>query len=163
MKTHKFSIIEYAGIAIIILSVLSFLMLLLVSLPDAIKGHLSCQLVSGGCTIFGHFSMEAYVGFISTIVIMLFGIWVLIKSRKEMKTAIKTHEATKEVIQKLSDDEKKIYDHVIQHDGIIFQNEIVKDLGYSKVKTSRILDKLETKGLIERRRRGMANLVVLKK
>jgi uncharacterized membrane protein len=32
----------------------------------------------------------------------------------------------------------------------------------TKVKVSRILDSLETKNLLERRRRGMSNVVVLK-
>ena len=33
---------------------------------------------------------------------------------------------------------------------------------FSKVKVTRLLDKLEAKNLIERRRRGMTNAVVLK-
>jgi len=44
----------------------------------------------------------------------------------------------------------------------MFQSELVDENGYTKVKVTRILDKLEGRGLIERRRRGMTNVVILK-
>jgi uncharacterized membrane protein len=44
----------------------------------------------------------------------------------------------------------------------LFQAELIEKTDFNKVKVSRILDKLEGKGLIERRRRGMTNLVLLK-
>ena len=62
----------------------------------------------------------------------------------------------------LAGDEKTLYSFILNNEGTVFQNDMVKNLGYSKVKTSRILDRLEAKGLVERRRRGMANLIVLK-
>ena len=46
--------------------------------------------------------------------------------------------------------------------GAVFQGELVEKMGYSKVKVSRILDKLEGQNLIERRRRGLANMVLIK-
>jgi uncharacterized membrane protein len=42
------------------------------------------------------------------------------------------------------------------------QSDIVNNTSLTKVKVTRLLDKLEGKGLVERRRRGMGNLVVLK-
>jgi uncharacterized membrane protein len=67
-----------------------------------------------------------------------------------------------ESLKSLQDDERKVYDLIVAADGFIFQNDLMKKTGYSKVKISRILDKLELKGIVERRRRGMANIVVLK-
>ena len=46
--------------------------------------------------------------------------------------------------------------------GSVYQSDIMKKTGFSKVKVSRVLDKLEQKGLLERKRRGMTNLVVAK-
>jgi len=57
---------------------------------------------------------------------------------------------------------RKIFD-IITQDGAILQGELVTKSGMDKVKVSRILDKLEMQGLVERRRHGMSNLVVLKK
>lgn len=65
-------------------------------------------------------------------------------------------------IKSLDAEEKKIYQLLENSDGTIFQSDLVAKTGFSKVKVSRIIDKLETKGIVERRRRGMANLIVLK-
>ncbi len=62
----------------------------------------------------------------------------------------------------LEADEKKVVEALREAGGSSFQSEVIKRLGYSKVKVSRILDRMEQKGLLERKRRGMANLVVLK-
>ncbi len=51
---------------------------------------------------------------------------------------------------------------IIQENGTIFQADLVEKLGFGKAKVSRILDRLEGKGLVERKRRGMTNVVVLK-
>ncbi len=62
----------------------------------------------------------------------------------------------------LSGDEKKIVDFLKGEGGVAFQSDIVEKTGFSKSKVSRLLDKLEARGLVERRRRGMTNVVVLK-
>jgi uncharacterized membrane protein len=65
-------------------------------------------------------------------------------------------------LSKLDEEEKQVYDLVKSKDGSAYQSDIVKETGLSKVKTTRILDKLETNGILERKRRGMTNIVVLK-
>ena len=62
----------------------------------------------------------------------------------------------------LDTDERKVIEIIQDKDGSVFQSDVIRALGYSKVKVSRILDRMEQKGLVERKRRGMANLVVLK-
>jgi len=42
------------------------------------------------------------------------------------------------------------------------ESDLVEKSGLSKVRITRILDKLEARGVLERRRRGMTNAVVLK-
>ncbi len=62
----------------------------------------------------------------------------------------------------LSDDEKQIFEKILNADGTIFQSNIVEETSFTKVKVTRILDKLEGRNLIERKRRGMTNVVILK-
>ena len=62
----------------------------------------------------------------------------------------------------LKDDERKIYETILESDGIIDQSEIVEKTGLPKANVSRGLDLLESKGLAERRRRGTGNVVLLK-
>ena len=65
-------------------------------------------------------------------------------------------------MSKLDEEEKNIYHLLKQNNGSMYQSDIIKETNFSKVKTSRILDKMSGKGLIERQRRGMTNIVILK-
>ena len=59
-------------------------------------------------------------------------------------------------------DEKRIVKIIIDQGGTLFQSGLVEKSGYSKSKVSLILDRLEAKRILERKRRGMTNAVVLK-
>ena len=62
----------------------------------------------------------------------------------------------------LDEDERRIYKNMLDSNGAIFQSELMEKTGFSKVKITRTLDRLEAKNIVERRRRGMSNIVVLK-
>ena len=61
----------------------------------------------------------------------------------------------------LNKEEKAIYSILIKEKNM-FQADLVDKSGFGKVKVTRILDRLESKNLIERKRRGMNNIVALK-
>ncbi|MGC8565871.1 MAG: helix-turn-helix transcriptional regulator [Thermoplasmata archaeon] len=63
----------------------------------------------------------------------------------------------------LSDDEKFIINLILKNKGIMLQNKIVNESGMTKVKVSRIISSLESKGFIEKRRRGVTNEIIIKK
>ena len=65
-------------------------------------------------------------------------------------------------LSKLDEEEKKIYDLLKQNNGSLYQSDLIRETGFSKVKITRILDKMASKELIGRERRGMTNIVVLK-
>jgi len=67
-----------------------------------------------------------------------------------------------EIAKSLKKDERKVYQTIIEADGIIEQSKLPEKTGISKASVSRALDLLESKGLVERRRRGMGNVVLLK-
>ena len=62
----------------------------------------------------------------------------------------------------LEPDEARVVAIINEGNGSVYQSDILKKTGFSKVKVSRVLDRLEQKGLTERKRRGMTNLVVAK-
>jgi uncharacterized membrane protein len=66
-----------------------------------------------------------------------------------------------ETAERLANNEETIYRVVLDADGVIAQNDIVEETDLSKATVSRTLDSLETKDLIERKRRGMGNMVLL--
>lgn len=60
------------------------------------------------------------------------------------------------------EDERRIVQIIADEGGTIFQSQLVERSGFSKSKVSIVLDRLEAKGVLERRRHGMSNAVVLK-
>ena len=59
-------------------------------------------------------------------------------------------------------DEQTLLQLLIDNQGTIFQGEIVEQTGFSKSKVSLLLDRLEARKILERKRHGMSNVVVLK-
>ena len=67
-------------------------------------------------------------------------------------------------ISKLNKEEKEVFLFIKENkDKGVYQSNIVEHFNFPKSKVSRILDRLEQLGIIERKRRGMTNIVVLKK
>jgi DNA-binding transcriptional ArsR family regulator len=62
----------------------------------------------------------------------------------------------------LKDDERTIYQAILDAGGLVNQGDLVRKLGLSKATVSRTLDLLESKGLVEKRRRGMGNVILLR-
>ena len=93
------------------------------------------------------------------VAIILIGLYLIFFTKE--KQSIK---GEKELdLNGLSEEEKKILEEIVKAEGTIFQSELTEKTGFNKVKITRILDKLEGKGKIERKRRGMTNVVILKR
>lgn len=63
-------------------------------------------------------------------------------------------------IDRLEGDEKLLFGNIVDIDGIL-QRELIQKTGFSEPKVSRLLDRLEGKGLIVRQRDGMGNRIFL--
>ena len=98
------------------------------------------------------------LSFAVTVLLFLGGMWIVVASRpRPSKREVKPIQTSS-----LSDEEKQIYDILKTNDGTVYQNQIVDMTGFGKVRVTRILDKMESADILERKRRGMTNLVVLK-
>lgn len=103
-------------------------------------------------------SVLKHFGLFADLLLFGFGVWLFAQRRPEDSVLANA----KRSMRSLGGEEAKVFDLVIRSDGMMFQHELVKNIGVSKVRMTRILDNLESKGLIERRRRGMTNVVVLR-
>ncbi len=65
-------------------------------------------------------------------------------------------------MSRLDEEETRVYELIKSKGGSAYQGDLIRETGFSKVKTTRILDRLELKGVLERKRRGMTNIIVLK-
>ncbi len=90
-------------------------------------------------------------------------LWLIDKNEPVLTGASELKRRWDELLEKLSNpDEKRIVSLIIDEGGTIFQSQLVDRSGYSKSKVSLILDRLEAKKILERKRRGMSNAIVLK-
>ena len=64
-------------------------------------------------------------------------------------------------LDRLTHNQETIYELLIEADGTLPQRQLVEETDLSKATVSRTLDKLEHRGLIERKRSGMGNTVHL--
>tara|TARA_Y100000310_G_scaffold319407_1_gene374635 strand:- start:1916 stop:2398 length:483 start_codon:yes stop_codon:yes gene_type:complete len=119
------------------------------------------------CTMYDTIAIQTWISLAIAGLILVIGLF-LIFSKEETKIITRTKKVHVEKqrkpidYSKLLKDEKTIMKIIEEADGTIFQSDLVEKSEFSKVKVSRILDKLEGRDLIERKRRGMTNVVVLK-
>jgi len=122
------------------------------------------------CSMYGAITIQTWVSLALAGLIFVIGLF-LILSKENEKLIIKKIKPTAELkpkkfskksLEKLNKEEVKIMNLLLENKGSIFQSELVGKTGFSKVKITRILDSLEGQGMIERRRRGMTNIVLLK-
>jgi len=110
----------------------------------------------------------------SSIALSASGMYLLFFSGTEKPTGLAGKAATgrmmleerkgrwEDMSKTLKDDEQKTYKAIIDSEGVVNQSELVGKTGLPKSSVSRALDLLESKGLVERKRRGMGNVVLLK-
>jgi uncharacterized membrane protein len=117
------------------------------------------------CTMYDTMAMQFWISIVIILVIIAIGLFIMF-SKPEQKTVIKKiQEKIKPKTidkSKLDGQEKELIEILEKENGAIFQATLMEKLNVGKVGITRLLDKLEAKQLIERKRRGMNNIVVLK-
>ena len=80
---------------------------------------------------------------------------IIVKKIKEKKIEKKID------LSSFRPEEKQVY-NIVKENGAMFQADLIEKTEFSKARMTRIVDKLEGSGLVERKRRGLTNVVVLK-
>ncbi len=148
------------------------------SFNNALKSIVSTSCTHGEtCAMWGTINFQTNIGIGVMIFVILVGLYLIFFGKEEkVITKIRTikpqvgqvepkkitKENYKDVMKDFDADEKTVFEKIIESEGSIFQSDLVEKTGMPKVKVTRILDKLEGKGLVERKRRGMTNIVILK-
>ncbi len=117
------------------------------------------------CGMYDTIRVQTWFGIAIALLVFFIGL-VLIFSKEEREVVIKkVKEKAKKKKLDLSglDATEKKAVNLLQKEGGMFQKSLMEELGVGKVKMTRLLDKLESRGIVERKRRGMNNFVVLKR
>ena len=130
------------------------------------------QIINSSCTMAGHasctmtqeLSKQTYLALGIVAILILVSLF-LVFSRPEEKILIRrikeNNKKTNLDVSSLKPEEKQVI-KIVQENKAIFQADLIEKTSLGKAKMSRILDKLEARGFVERKRRGMNNIVVLK-
>lgn len=166
MKNYRVNA-RQLGFILIIVSAALFLIVLSFT-AELIKAQkIECEQVCGPedvqCPHTQSIPLQSYAGFSAAFILAAIGAFMVFNGKKYQEEISKKEKKLEKTITSLKGNERKISKAIQEAGGAIFQSELVETTGFSKSKVSRVLDKLEAKGLIKRRRRGMSNLVLLKK
>ena len=123
------------------------------------------------CPMWGDINFQTNISLGLMIFVLLIGIYLIFfgqerveiikKIREKVKVAEKIRNYDK-ILKTIPSEEKKLMNIIIDSQGAMFQSDLVETSGFDKVKVTRLLDRLEGQQLIERKRRGMTNIVILK-
>ncbi len=163
-------------VGILILGIAAVILFIIFSFNRAMTTIVSTSCSHGtSCPMWGTIDFQTNLSIGITAFIALIGLYLIFFGRDEkivtkikaIRQQIGPDEITKgnysKAMAELEKDEKTVLEKVIDAKGSIFQSVLVEQTNFPKVKVTRILDKLEGRGLVERRRRGMTNMVVLKR
>lgn len=133
------------------------------ALHDIVKD--SCGLEhSLVCPMNQTIAQQTYLALAIVAVLFIIGL-VLIFSKPSERIVVKRVKEKAFVkeydLSRLTKEEKEVF-NTVRDNKAIFQAELIEKSGLGKAKITRILDRLEGQGFVERKRRGMNNVVVLK-
>jgi len=135
------------------------------TLMGAVKN--SCFIQHGdvkSCEMYDSVNYQTYFALGITGVIIIISLFLIFSKPNEkiVIKKVKEKKVDKKVnLSGLRSEEKHIF-NLVKENGAIFQADLIEKTEFGKAKMSRILDRLEGRGLVERKRRGMTNVVVLK-
>jgi hypothetical protein len=149
----------------IILGISILIIIIIFLFNSALKDIISASCTEHGtsCPMYDTVTKQTILALSIVGVLVIVGLTLILTKPKEKIIFKKIHEKKKKLdLQNLDRDEKKVVNLLLQENGGTFQADLMEKLEIGKVKATRLLDKLEAKGIVERKRRGMNNIVVLK-
>ncbi len=124
----------------------------------------SCSM-GAGCTMYDTIKIQTWISLAIVAIILIIGFVIMFAKPKETIVIRKVKEKEKKKklnLDGLDNKEKEVLKILEEENGTIFQATLMEKLGIGKVGVTRLLDKLEAKQIIERKRRGMNNIVILR-
>jgi len=122
----------------------------------------SCNM-GPSCTMYDTIRTQTWLSLSIAGVILVIGFFIMfIKQKERIIIRTKKEKKKKLNLEGLDSKEKRVIDILQSENGTIFQATLMEKMEIGKVGMTRLLDKLEAKQLIERKRRGMNNVIVLK-
>ena len=156
---------KHVGFILIGVAILLIVIVLLFqnALKEVVASTCTAEEHSVSCPMNEGINQQTYLSLGIVGLLIIIGL-VLIFTKPKERVVVKTVREKKKKLDLsgLDEKEKMVIKILENENGTIFQAELMEKLGTGKVGLTRLLDKLEAKQLIERKRRGMNNVVVLR-
>ena len=158
---------ENKNVGYLIMGISILIIFIIFLFNNAMKNILiqSCPLEHGGvaCPAYSTITQQTYLSLGIVGLLILVGLILIFSKSSERIILKKIRERKKKIdLSNIDKDERNVVSLLIQEGRAMFQADLMEKLEIGKVKMTRLLDKLEGKQIIERKRRGMTNIVVLK-
>ena len=156
---------KHVGYLIIGVSLLFFFIVM--SFNNALKTIVNTSCTHGvACPMHATVQTQEIISYGLMGLLLLVGLFMVFFMKdetivKEMKKGLSKEDKERR-LENLNEEERAVMNIILREEGSVFQSSLVNETKLSKVKVTRILDRLEGKKLIERKRRGMSNIVILK-
>lgn len=152
------------GLVLVALSIVMFVMTysFTIELSGSQASSCGCGDPEAVCPHAGNLPWQSYVGFTVSFLVLLAGLYLILQDSKARLAELKVRQEARKLVKTLKPDEKKVFEALAGSGGVMFQSELVEKTGFPKARITRVLDRLEGLNILERRRRGMSNVVVLK-
>lgn len=147
------------GIALVIMIIILLFNSGLKDIVDQTCDH------GSSCTMFDTISLQTNLSLVLAGLVFIIGLFLIFskESEKIIIKKIKVLKKKKKIdFSELDSKEKRVIKILEREGGAFFQRSLMEELDIGKVKMTRMMDKLEAKQIIERKRRGMNNIIILK-
>ena len=170
-KYYKYAaekrLMENKYVGLLILGVVSIFFALVISFNMALENIVTSTCVHGPeCPMYANLATQKIISYSLIGLLILVGAFVTFFMKEKAPSSetrkVLREEEKKKVLENLDEEEKRVMELVLANQGSIYQSDLLKETAYTKVKVTRLLDKLEGRGLVERKRRGMTNIIVLR-
>jgi len=144
---------------------LAIVMVIIVLIFNAALKNIVGQTCTHGpsCTMYDTIKTQTWISLSIVGIILIIGLTIMFTKPREKVIVKRIKDKKKKLdLSGLDKDERKVVDLLLNENGAMFQSSLMEKMEIGKVKATRLLDKLESKQMIERKRRGMNNIIVLR-
>jgi len=158
---------ENKKVGLLILGISFLIVVIILIFNQALKEivNTSCGMLEHyDCPMYNTITQQTYLALAIAGMLFIVGIFLMISkpAEKIIIKKIKENKPKKILnVSKLKQEEKHVL-NLIKENKAVFQADLIEKTGFGKAKMTRIIDRLEGNGFVERKRRGLTNVVVMK-
>ncbi len=155
---------ENKNVGLLIIGIAIVMTIIVLLFNSVLKDTLGLTCSHGSsCEMYTGLNVQTWISLSIVAIVFIIGFIIMFTKPKEKIIIKKIKQKKKKLdLSNLDSKEKEVVKILQQENSTMFQADLKEKLGIGKVGMTRLLDKLEAKQIIERKRRGMNNIVILK-